>query len=60
MIISADKGNKTIVIDKELYQAKLKERTKDHQLIVEDPSIQHEASVNNKLVTSSSHIANKS
>ena len=30
MIISADKGNKIIVIDKELYLAKLKERTKDH------------------------------
>ena len=62
MIISADKGNKTIVIDKELYLTKLKARTKDHQLIAEDPSIQHEASINNKLdelMTSSSHIADK-
>ena len=62
MIISADKGNKTIVIDKELYLTKLKARTKDHQLIAEDPSIQHEASINNKLdelMTASSHIADK-
>ena len=46
MIISADKGNKTVILDKDLYLAKLRDRTSAHNLTNSDPAIAHEDALN--------------
>ena len=46
MIIFADKGNKTVILDKDLYFAKLRDRTSAHNLTNSDPAIAHEDALN--------------
>jgi len=49
MIIPADKGNKTIVLDRDLYLSKLEDRTNKHIPVPTDPSIKHEKLLNQAL-----------
>jgi len=49
MIIPADKGNKTIVLDRDLYIFKLEERTNKHKPVPADPAIKHEKVLNQTL-----------
>ena len=49
MIIPADKGNKTIVLDRDLYVSKLEERTNKHKPVPADPAIKHEKVLNQTL-----------
>ena len=46
IIIPADKGNKTVVLDRDIYLAKLEQRTSNHILVEVDPAIKHEQELN--------------
>ena len=62
MIISADKGNKTVILDKDLYLAKLRDRTSAHNLTNSDPAIAHEDALNaaiDIIMASTSNIKDK-
>ena len=62
MIISADKGNKTVILDKDLYLAKLRDRTSAHNLTDADPAIAHEDALNaaiDMIMASTSNIKDK-
>ena len=49
IIIPADKGNKTVVLDRDLYLAKLEQRTSNHIPVEANPAIIHEQSLNSML-----------
>jgi hypothetical protein len=49
IIIPADKGNKTIILDKQVYLDKLQERIHHHKKIQFDPTIQRENKLNDSL-----------
>ena len=62
MIISADKGNKTVILDKDVYLAKLRDRTSAHNLTDSDPAIGHEDALNTTIditIGSTSNIKDK-
>ena len=46
MIIPADKGNKTVLLDRDLYLSKLEQRTINHTQVNSDPSLNHEKLLN--------------
>lgn len=50
MIIPADKGNKTIVLDKDLYISKLEARTQGHIPLQLNPAPQYEKDLNDLLL----------
>ena len=52
IIIPADKGNKTVVLDRDVYLAKLEQRTSKHIPVEADPAIAHEQSLNLMLTIS--------
>ena len=49
MIVLGNKGNKTIVLDRDLYISKLEERTNKHKPVPADPAIKHEKVLNQTL-----------
>ena len=49
MIIPADKGNKTVILDRDIYLSKLEQRTTNHVQVDTDPSIKHEKLLNNMI-----------
>ena len=49
MIIPADKGNKTVILDRDLYLEKLENRTVNHHPVNVDPAIKHEKLLNDVL-----------
>lgn len=49
IIIPADKGNKTIVMDRQSYLSKLKERIQTHTILPEDPTPQYTNKINNAI-----------
>ena len=62
IIIPADKGNKIVVLDRDVYLAKLEQRTSKHIPVKVDPAIAHEQSLNlmlNDFVNSESKIKDK-
>jgi len=46
MIIPADKGNRTVILDRDLYLEKLENRTVNHHPVNVDPTIKHEQLLN--------------
>jgi hypothetical protein len=49
IIIPADKGNKTIVLDRDSYLQKLQERIAPHTPLSKDPTRQKEIAINKAL-----------
>jgi AraC-like DNA-binding protein len=49
IIIPADKGNKTIILDKDVYLQKLQDRVSSHTTINKDPTRQKESAINRVL-----------
>ena len=51
IIIPADKGNKTVILDRQTYLDKLQERVQQHRKIDSDPTLQREHKLNLALRT---------
>ena len=49
MIIPADKGNKTVILDRDLYLEKLENRTVNHHPVNAEPAIKYKRLLNNML-----------